>query len=402
MSKDFYYTDLQSICSLITDGKHGDCKNQRNSGYYFLSAKDIIDGKLSYENARQITKEDFQETHQRTQLEPFDILITNSGTIGRMAIATDHDFTYRTTFQKSVALLKPIKEKIFPPYLYYYLNSRKIDLVNTASGTTQQNLLLKDLRSFQVKIPIRMDTQRCTAEILSAFDEKIELNRKTNQTLGEMAQAIFKGWFIDFNYPGATGEMVESPLGPIPKDWRVVPLDQMATFLNGLALQKYPPVPDETPIPVIKIKELRNGVTESSDLASRAIPEQYIVENGDLLFSWSGSLDVMFWAGGDGALNQHLFKVTSDEYPLWFVFLWIKHHLPNFRGIAADKATTMGHIKRIDLTEALCLIPDDLVTAENTFDPLFKLHHQNELENETLRNVRDNLLPKLMNGEIEV
>ena len=288
-------------------------------------------------------------------------------------------------------------------YFYYFLKSNYFldQVFSHSSGSAQPQLPIKDLREIVFPLP-PLATQNRIAEILSALDDKIELNRQTNATLEAIAQAIFKEWFIDFNYPGTTGELVDSPLGPIPKGWRVVPLDQMATFLNGLALQKHPPVPDETPLPVIKIKELRNGVTESSDLASRAIPEQYIVENGDLLFSWSGSLEVMFWAGGEGALNQHLFKVTSDEYPLWFVFLWIKHHLPNFRGIAADKATTMGHIKRKDLTEALCLIPDDLAPVENTFDPLFKLHHQNELENETLESVRENLLPKLMSGEIEV
>jgi type I restriction enzyme, S subunit len=252
-SKEWKTYKLQTLCSLITDGKHGDCQNQDNSGYYFLSAKDVSDGKLFYENARQITKEDFDDTNRRTQLEPLDVLITNSGTIGRMAISTNNELTNRTTFQKSVALLKPIKQKIFPYFLYYCLLSRKKDLVNTASGTTQQNLLLGDLRAFEIEMSESIEDQRRIATILSALDDKIELNHQTNATLESIAQAIFKQWFVDFNFPGATGERVESELGMIPKGWRILPLDEIANFLNGLALQKFPPENGRNYLPVIKI-----------------------------------------------------------------------------------------------------------------------------------------------------
>jgi len=151
------------------------------------------------------------------------------------------------------------------------------------------------------------------------LDDKIELNSQTNSTLEAIAQAIFKQWFVDFTYPGATGEMVDSELGPIPKGWRIKPLDEIADFLNGLALQKFPPENETEYLPVIKIRELRNGVTESSDQASRKLPKDYIIQDGDLLFSWSGSLEVKFWVGGEGALNQHLFKVTSKNFPPWFL-----------------------------------------------------------------------------------
>ena len=324
------------------------------------------------------------------------VLLTTRAPIGYLAIASNPMCT-----NQGFKSLIPNNKVVDNLFLYYLLKNNVEYLKSVGVGTTFAEISGGALRQIEFEFP-ELSVQHQIAEILSALDDKIELNRQTNATLEAIAQAIFKEWFVDFNYPGATGELVDSPLGPIPKGWQVIPLDQIASFLNGLALQKYPPKPGETPLPVIKIKELRNGVTESSDLASRSIPEQFKVKNGDLLFSWSGSLEVMFWAGGEGALNQHLFKVTSDEYPLWFVFLWIKHHLPNFRGIAADKATTMGHIKRKDLTEALCLIPDDIAPVENTFDHLFKLHHQNELENETLESVRENLLPKLMSGEIEV
>jgi len=117
---------LQDVCHLITDGKHGDCQNEEGSGYYFLSAKDVRNRTLIYDNARQITEEDFLQTHRRTQLEHLDILIVSTGaTIGRMAIAPDNELTSRTTFQKSVAILKPNQEFVHPYWLFYKLHQIK-------------------------------------------------------------------------------------------------------------------------------------------------------------------------------------------------------------------------------------------------------------------------------------
>src|SRR5574341_1157075 len=125
-----------------------------------------------------------------------------------------------------------------------------------------------------------------------------------------------------------------STLGEIPKEWKICGLDQIATYLNGLALQKYPSNGNDF-LPVIKIAQLRAGNVEGADRAGTNMPSEYIVEDGDVLFSWSGSLEVEMWCGGRGALNQHLFKVTSDNYPKWFYYLWTRHHLSNFQDIAA-------------------------------------------------------------------
>ena len=150
---------------------------------------------------------------------------------------------------------------------------------------------------------------------------------------------------------------MDAELGEIPEEWEVKPLDQIATFLNGLALQKYPPTDGPT-LPVIKIAQLRAGHTNGADLANADLPPGYIVHDGDVLFSWSGSLELDVWTGGDGALNQHLFKVTSESLSKWFYYWWVHQHLGEFREIAADKATTMGHIQRRHLREALTVIPN--------------------------------------------
>jgi type I restriction enzyme S subunit len=197
--------------------------------------------------------------------------------------------------------------------------------------------------------------------------------------------------------------MVDSELGEIPKGCEVKPLDQIANFLNGLALQKFPPEGDDF-LPVIKIKELRQGITEQSDKASPNIDKKYVINDGDVLFSWSGTLMVVIWGEGKGALNQHLFKVTSDDFEKWFYYYWIKTHLRTFIGIAKDKTTTMGHIKRHHLTDSKVLVPNDVILERmneimNTF--IHKII-KNKLELRMLISLRDSLLPKLMSGEIRV
>ncbi|NLK31169.1 MAG: restriction endonuclease subunit S [Aminobacterium colombiense] len=218
-----------------------------------------------------------------------------------------------------------------------------------------------------------------------------------------MAQAIFKSWFVDFE-PFQNGEFIDSELGKIPKGWRVSSLDSIACYMNGIAMQKYKPEAEEF-LPVIKIKELNQGFTDNnSDKASINIPEQHIIRNGDVLFSWSGTLLVKIWAGDIGGLNQHLFKVTSENYDKWFYYLWTLNYLDKFRAIAEDKATTMGHIKRKHLSEAMVLIPkfSDMNYMSNIMNPVIDKITELNSQNSCIRLIRDALLPKLMSGEVRV
>jgi type I restriction enzyme S subunit len=285
------------------------------------------------------------------------------------------------------------------------------------TGVPHTNLGI--LRNTPITIPPLLE-QRAIARILGTLDDKIELDRRMNETLEGMARALFKSWFVDFDPVRAKAEgrdtglpaplaalfpagFEDSELGEIPAGWEVYGLDKIADYLNGLALQKYPPNDGET-LPVIKIAQLRKGDTTGADRCSANLPRQYIVQNGDVLFSWSGSLEVEIWSGGCGALNQHLFKVTSNNLPKWFYYFWTKHHLPDFRIIAADKATTMGHIQRRHLSEAKAIKPphDLLHAMDQMFAPLVDRFLSNALESRTLSTLRDTLLPKLLSGEIRV
>ena len=269
------------------------------------------------------------------------------------------------------------------------------------------------LHTAPVRIP-PLDEQQRIARILSALDDKIELNRRISQTLEAMAQILFKSWFVDFdpvqakaqgqptNLPPDIDDLFpdtfqDSELGKIPEGWEIRSLDEIATFTNGLALQRFPATGEDS-LPVIKIAEMRRGYTERTAKASPEIDPRYIVEDGDVLFSWSGSLAMVLWSHGRGALNQHLFKVTSNDFPRWFYWGWLERHLGDFRRIAAGKATTMGHIQRHHLSDAKVVVPpSELLRAEN--NPLAALVERQVSHNVQSRDLaaqRDTLVPRLL------
>lgn len=244
--------------------------------------------------------------------------------------------------------------------------------------------------SYSILSPI-LKTQKEIASVLSSLDAKIELNDKLNENLQQQARTIFYNHFINID--------------TVPNGWQTGNLLDIATYLNGLAMQKFRPQGSEIGLPVLKIKELRQGSCDSSsELCSPNIKSEYIIHDGDVIFSWSGSLLVDIWCGGTCGLNQHLFKVTSETYDKWFYYLWTMHHLNKFIAIAADKATTMGHIKREDLAKAEVLIPsaDDYKKISAVMNPIFELITANRIEARKLAELRDELLPKLMSGEIDV
>lgn len=300
------------------------------------------------------------------------------------------------------AIAAKAKEGNDNKFLYYLLSN--LNLHHHHIGGAQPLMTQEIIGRIEVTIPRCIDDQRCIASILSSLDRKIELNNKINADLEEMAQAIFKNWFVDFE-PFKDGKFVDSELGMIPEGWKVGTLTEIASYMNGLAMQKYPPENIEDSLPVLKIKELGQGFCGTdSDRCSCNIKDECKIHNGDVIFSWSGTLLVDVWCGGDCGLNQHLFKVTSNDYPKWFYYYWTKHHLQEFIHIAKDKAVTMGHIKRGHLEEALVAIPDNdsMEKAHELFEPILSKMISLRLENSRLSLLRDTLLPRLMSGELEI
>lgn len=308
---------------------------------------------------------------------------------------------------------------VLPTFAAHYLGHPIVRewIVRHAHGATMPNLNTSILSELPMALP-PYNVQELIANILGSLDDKIENNRRMNETLEALARALFKDWFVDFGPvrakmegrkpPGLSPEVAALFPGELdeagkPIGWVEKPLDKIAEFLNGLALQNFPGNSIDG-LPVIKIAELRSGITSKSGRASKNIPSKYVIENGDVIFSWSGSLTQIVWTGGTGALNQHLFKVSSEVYPKWFHYFWVDHYLPEFQAIAASKATTMGHIQRHHLTQALVVtVEETLMNAlDKIIDPIFSLLIKNEIQMHDLKNIRDTLLPKLLSGEIQV
>jgi len=270
---------------------------------------------------------------------------------------------------------------------YLFANQDFVDLAyKGASGTRMPRADWNFMSETEWLIPKNKNEQKAIALVLSSLDDKIDLLHRQNKTLEAMAETLFRQWFIE----------------EAKENWEERPLDEIADYLNGLACQKFPFENDVDKLPVLKIKELRNGFTENSDWVTSKVSEQYMVKNGDVIFSWSGSLLVKIWNGEKCVLNQHLFKVTSEKYPKWFYYFWTKHHLQKFISIAESKATTMGHIKRKDLSLSMVLVSNDaeLQLMDKQVFPLIDKLILNNKQIRTLEQLRDTLLPKLMSGEV--
>jgi type I restriction enzyme S subunit len=359
---------------------------------------------------------------------PGDLIFVCKGSPGQVCLAPD---PVNFCIAQDMVAIRANPDKIYPPYLFAALRSDRVQsaIKNMHVGTLIPHFKKGDFDKLEIPLPDKL-TQEFTGDLYLSITEKIEINQRMNAILDQMVQAIFRDWFVDFGptrrkqdgsidpvvimggltpnrasaaalaalFPGAFGD------DGLPAGWRKRSLDAIAEFLNGLALQKYPAKPGEPSLPVIKIAELRNGVSERSNRAARTMPPKYIIKDGDFIFSWSGSLMAKVWTEGEGALNQHLFKVSSSNYPQWFYALWVQHHMSEFQLIAASKATTMGHIQRAHLTNAATVCPPDssIAMMSTAMQPLWDRLIHNELENRLLAETRDYLLPSLMSGDVSI
>ena len=380
---------LTELLSFIVDNR-GKTVPTAPSGHKLIATNCVTNNTLFpvYEKIRYLSEEIYQ-TWFRAHPIPGDILFVNKGTPGRVCLVPDPvDFC----IAQDMIALRADESKIYPKYLFAVLRSREIQqqIYNTNVGDVIPHFKKQFLNQLLIPIPER-SIQESIGDLYYVLSLKAERNKKINDNLYAQAKAIFDNHFINID--------------AIPAGWRKGNLLDIANYLNGLAMQKFRPQGNEIGLPVLKIKELRQGsCDDSSELCSLRIKPEYIIHDGDVIFSWSGSLLVDIWCGGTCGLNQHLFKVTSDIYDKWFYYLWTAHHLARFIAIAADKATTMGHIKREELAKAEVLIPceEDYTSLTSIMQPIFELIISNRIEGRKLAVLRDELLPKLMSGEIDV
>ena len=363
-----------------------------DSGVPVLNGSNLEGFSLSEKEFRFVTKEK-ADSLNKANAHRGDIVITHRGTLGQIAFIPQDSRYDRYVISQSQFRVR-CNDKVLPEYLVYYFHTPigQHKLLSNASQVGVPALARPSSTFQQIEVVLpELSIQKRVVEIISTIQKKIANNQELNDNLYAQAKAIFDNHFINID--------------AIPAGWRKGNLLDIANYLNGLAMQKFRPQGNEIGLPVLKIKELRQGsCDDSSELCSLRIKPEYIIHDGDVIFSWSGSLLVDIWCGGTCGLNQHLFKVTSDIYDKWFYYLWTAHHLARFIAIAADKATTMGHIKREELAKAEVLIPceEDYTSLTSIMQPIFELIISNRIEARKLAALRDELLPKLMSGEIDV
>lgn len=303
-------------------------------------------------------------------------------------------------------------ENYYPKYLFYKLKTLTKHFANVNVGSTVPSLRLDHITDLEINFP-NYSTQKSIAKVLSDLDAKIELNNRINRELEAMAKTLYDYWFVQFDFPNEHSKPYKSSGGKmvyntelkreIPEGWVVKTLLDIATYINGFACQNYRPT-NEDYLPVIKIREMRDGITESTEKVKADIPDKLIVNDGDVLFSWSASLEVMIWSGGKGGLNQHIFKVTSKKYPRSFYYYQLIWYLQHFKMIAELRKTTMGHITQDHLKQSRIVIPP--IEIVNELDKkLFPIQEKQILlhkQNQQLSELRDWLLPMLMNGQVTV
>ena len=362
---------------------------------------------------------------QQKLLQVGDIIIEKSGgspiqSTGRAAYVSKNMIsTLKNIVCSNFCVAFRVKNGWNSFFIYqYWLNLYNHGVFFNFEGKTSgiKNLQL-DIALSTIEIePYSIEQQTAIANCLQTIGDKITLNRSLNHNLEAMAKQLYDYWFVQFDFPNEEGKPYKSSGGAmvrneklkrnIPEEWHCGNLFEIATFTNGLACQKFRSKDGEVPLPVIKIREMHDGISSDTEEVSPNIPESVKVYNGDVLFSWSASLEVMLWAYGLGGLNQHIFKVTSaNNFPKSFYYFQLLNYMDVFKKMAEARKTTMGHITQDHLQQSTIAIPDDKDIAdkfEKRISPIFVQMVKLQEEIQQLSMLRDELLPLLMNGQVSV
>lgn len=303
-----------------------------------------------------------------------------------------------TTFESHIIRVRLDKAQCWPSFYYYFFSSPYSGISTIVQQCAQAGIRGSVLATLKVPKP-QIESQYKIASILSAYDDLIENNNRRIQLLEESARLLYQEWFVRFRFPGHEHTHI---VDGVPDGWERLQFSDLAVFVNG-----YPFKPEELGgegLPIVKIPELRSGVSDKTPRnTGENIPEKYLLKDGDLLFSWSGTLLIEFWYDGPAILNQHLFRVEpAGLCSAAFLLLALREALPEFANQTVG--ATMKHIRKGALTTVTTVFPsrtllsqfDDF--ASEIFEHILNLHRQNR----RLRTARDLLLPRLMSGEIAV
>ena len=381
----------------------------------FLNTGNVRQNSFDFSNLDFITKEK-DNLLRNGKLQRDDIVLTTRGTVGNVALYSQEVPVSNIRINSGMVIIRVNKNFWHPYFVYLFFQSHlfKKQINRLISGSAQPQLPISILET--VSIPqLTLDEQKEIIFNIKSIDQKIQINNQINQELEAMAKILYDYWFVQFDFPDQNGKPYKSSGGKmvynpelkreIPEGWVVDSLWNIANFYNGLAMQKYrPDTTEDDYLPVIKIREMINGFSKDTEKARLDIPTEAVVERGDILFSWSATLEVIIWGKERGALNQHIFKVTSDTYPKSFIYFELKSYLKVFKAIAELRKTTMGHITQDHLKQAKIVVPpiEIISKLDAKLQPIMLKQQILENQNQELTQLRDWLLPMLMNGQVKV
>ncbi len=393
------------------------------TGLPYVAIPQLHEGEIELSDARRISAADFEEWTKKTDPQPFDMVLSRRCNPGETAYVRPG---MRFALGQNLVLLRSDGTRVRAPFLrwmvrtpYWWTEINKFLNV----GAVFDSLRCADVPKFSLPIP-PLRHQDAICSLLGALDDKIALNRRMNKTLDAMARAIFKDWFVDFGPVRAKAErrqpylaketwaLFPNTLDPQdrPTGWDERAVYGIAEFVNGAAYKDMHFSPERDGLPVIKIVELKNGVTASTKFTTTDLGSKYKIDTKEILFSWSGnpdtSIDTFVWVGGEAWLNQHIFRARENgSATRAMIYFQLKQLKPVFAEIARNKQTTgLGHVTGADMKALkVCAPPPAVANAyEKIVGPAFERICSNLLENRTLEKLRDLLLPKLMSGEIRL
>lgn len=403
---------IKGIGKVVT-GKTPSTNDKANfgEGYLFITPKELhSDTGMIHISERQLTQKGL-ESIQNNTISGLSVLVGCIGSdMGNVALVNQKC----ATNQQINAITNINIEVCNPYYLYYWLRLQKKYLFKIANATTTPILKKSDFENIEIDFP-KLNIQNNIVKLLRTIDSKIANNNALSKEFEAMAKTIYDYWFLQFEFPDEDGKPYKSNGGKmvwndqlkqeIPEGWEVANLYRIAKFINGIACQKYRPLDNKHKLPVIKITEMHDGFTTNTEFVRDSISEDHIINNGDILFSWSASLETMIWNNGKGGLNQHIFKVVpKDQFSSHYVYQTLSSYIINFKRMAEARKTTMGHITKDHLKQSRIAIPPiELIEKfENIVKSFYDEITNVDEESQKLKSLRDLLLPMLMNGQVTI
>ena len=336
-----------------------------------------------------------------------------AGLLGSTAIVPENG---KYLHNQRIGLVNCDEDKLDKFYAYYLFMTKPVraQIRGSSSGTKVKHTSPEKIYDVEVTIP-SIQNQKKIASVLWDIESKILLDHEIVRQSENVMSDIFHRYFVQFEFPSGNGEPYKSSGGvmkdveglstAIPEGWETGNLYRITDFINGIACQKYRPVNEEESLPVIKIREMHDGITPDTERVTSRLDSTHIIENGDILFSWSASLEIMMWAGGKAGLNQHIFKVIPKEgYSKPYVYEQLQSYVINFIKMAESRKTTMGHITSDHLQQScIVLPPKELIEKYSRItEPIYERIQKCNEEILELTNLKDNLLPMLMNGQVTI